>query len=69
MSDLSKVAELGRLIKDDGFALSYQSLSKYRAALLNKVLELLEDGGPGRAAPPRPPKAPCRSDCQGCRHG
>jgi len=43
MSDLAKVAELGRLIANDGFAMSFQTLSKYRSALLAKVVELLED--------------------------
>lgn len=43
MSDLSKLAELGRLIGDDAFAMSFQTLNKYRSALLAKVVELLED--------------------------
>lgn len=43
MSDLSKVAELGRLIANDGYAASFLSLNKYRSALLAKVVELLED--------------------------
>lgn len=68
MSDKSKVAELGRLIKDDSFALSFQSMSKYRAALLNKVLELLERGEVVVVRPAAPPPGPPRAPCRCCRH-
>lgn len=68
MSDKSKVAELGRLIKDDGFAASFLSMSKYRAALLNKVLELLERDGMAVARPVVPPAGPPRVPCRCCRH-
>ncbi|MFV7465703.1 hypothetical protein [Pseudomonas shirazica] len=68
MSDRSRVAELGRLIRDDGFAMSFQTMSKYRAALLNKVLELLESGEAAVARPKVPPKAPPRPPCRCCRH-
>lgn len=68
MNDKAKLAELGHLIKDDSFALSFQSMSKYRAALLNKVLELLERGETTVARPVAPPPGPPRAPCRCCCH-
>lgn len=69
MSERAKLAELGQLIRDDGFAASFQGMSKYRSALLNKVLELLERSGPVVVRPVEPPPGPPRVPCRCCRHG
>lgn len=68
MSERAKLAELGRLIMDDGHAMSFQSMSRYRSALLNKVLELLEREGATVVRPVDPPPGPPRAPCRCLRH-
>lgn len=68
MSERAKLAELGQLIRDDRFAASFLSMGKYRSALLNKVLELLEREGTAVVRPVVPPAGPPRAPCRCCRH-
>lgn len=50
MSDeTSKLRRIGALIANDAFAISYQSLGQYRAALLSAVVDALK---PERVSPP-----------------
>jgi len=41
MSDFDALRQLSRLIADDGFAMTFQTLSQYRGALLRQATDLM----------------------------
>lgn len=41
MSDFDALRQLSRLIADDGFAMTFQSLGQYRGALLRQATDLM----------------------------
>lgn len=57
--------DLGRLIADDGFAVSFQSLGQYRSALLAEVAKALEPPG---LTPPPTTECRCAPRCARCKY-
>lgn len=50
-SEQNNLLELGRLISADGYAMSFQSMGQYRAALLKEVARLVQLGWPATSTP------------------
>jgi len=50
-SEQNNLLELGRLIGDDGYAMSFQSMGQYRTALLKEVARLSLLGWPATSTP------------------
>lgn len=70
MSEIGVLRELSRLIADDGFAMSFQSMGGYRSALLARIVELNKPPAP-KPAPQPPPTVEwrCSGGCDWrCRH-
>lgn len=63
---IEQMRALGRLIADDGFAVSFQSLGQYRSALLAEVAKALE---PPRLIPPPTTEWRCGPRCERCKYG
>jgi hypothetical protein len=63
---------LGRVIANDAFAASFQSMAQYRSALLTRVVELNKMVTPKSAEPAPPPPTVewrCAGGCDHrCRH-